>query len=119
MNEVPKAMYLATYRANTGATYSVPVNMDKEIDTTQDYHSLVNTVSKYAVGQGHTRGLDDVTITGLTLLNPGRDVNVIANEVLEKAFVDLYNAHYESGTVLDTDMLEMYNAINGIEEVGQ
>lgn len=119
MNEAPKAMYLATYRANTGATYSVPVNMDKEIDTTQDYHSLVNTVSKYAVGQGHTRGLDDVTITGLTLLNPGRDVNVIANEMLEQAFVELYEKHYENASAVDTHMLEMYNAINGIEEVVQ
>ncbi|CAL9964191.1 hypothetical protein VPHK250G1_0084 [Vibrio phage K250 g1] len=113
----PKAMYLATYRTNTGSVFSVPVSMDKEIDTVQEYQTIVNTVSKYAVAQEQTRGLDDVSVLGLSLLNPSRDVNVIANELLEKAFVDLYNAHYESGTILDTDMLEMYNAINGIEEV--
>lgn len=107
-NTIPKALYLATYRTNTGAVFTVPVSMDKEIDTVQEYQTLVNTVSKYAVGQEQTRGLDDVSVFSLSLLNPGRDVNAIANELLEKAFVELYEA---PGGSVTPEMFEMYNAI--------
>ncbi|CAL9962854.1 hypothetical protein VPHD85_0079 [Vibrio phage D85] len=115
----PKAMYLATYRTNTGSVFSVPVSMDKEIDTVQEYQTIVNTVSKYAVAQEQTRGLDDVSVFSLSLLNPGRDVNTVAKELLEKAFVDLYNAHGKVASAVDSSWTEMYNAINGIEEVAQ
>lgn len=117
-NTIPKAIYLTTYSTNTGATFSVPVSMDDEINTVQDYQSLASTVAKYAVGQGQVRSLDDINILSSSLLNPGRDVNAIANELLEKAFVELYEAHYESASAVDSHMAEMYNSINGAANNG-
>ncbi len=119
----PKALYLSTYRTNTGAIYSVPVSMEKEIDDNQEFQNIVGTVAKYAVAQGHVRSLDDVTITGLTLLNPSRDVNVIANELLEQSFVELYDAMEAqeqcSPNGIHSSFTAMYNSIKGIEEVVQ
>ncbi len=112
----PKAMYLATYRTNTGAVFSVPVSMDKEIDTVQEYQTMVNTVSKYAVAQEQTRGLDDVSVFSLSLLNPSRDVDVIANELLEKAFVEMYDQW--PTTSVSQSWTEMYHAIKGADNNG-
>lgn len=114
-NQTPKSLYLAIFRTNKGAVHSVPVSMDKEIDTVQDYQSLVNTVSKYAVAQEMTRGLDDVSIVGLSLLNPGRDINAIANEMLKKAFVELYEGVDAAGHPISSEVISMYESIKGVE----
>lgn len=116
-NETIKAQYLATFRVNTGAVHSVPVSYEGEINTSQDMANMINTVSKYAVAQGLTRGLDDVTVTSLSLLNPNREATSTVSadqelyiQALEKAVVDLYEGTPTSEAV-DEVHAKIYEAI--------
>jgi hypothetical protein len=85
-----KAQYFVSFRTGSGAIHSVPVAMEAEINSVADYQELTKTVAGYAVSQGFTRSLDDVTLVNVNLMNPSRDVEVIANEMLENAVVAMY-----------------------------
>lgn len=116
MKPTPKAQYAVCFRTGAGAVYAVPVSMDIEIGNVESWNELHKTVASYAVGQGFTRSLDDITITSLSLLNPNRDVDIIANEMLEKMFVEMYE-QWPSNTTVASAWSDMYNSIKGIEEV--
>lgn len=90
--KTPNAMYFVTFTVANGGTYSAPVNMEEEINSNQALQALTGEVIKFAVSQGYARSVDAVTITSISLLNPGRDVEVVANEMLEAAFVELYES---------------------------
>lgn len=111
----PKAMYFVTFTVANGGLYSAPVSMDEEINSNQALQALSGEVIKFAVSQGYARSVDAVTITSISLLNPGRDVEVVANEMLESAFVELYES-IEDGEVSNR-FEELYLSITNRVEV--
>lgn len=106
-----KAAYSVIYsatRSGSNKSYTVVFESDREIDDGNQYNNLIDSVCRHAVQTAQANSLGDVTITAVTLLNPNRDIDIIANEELEQAFVELYEQYVEED---GTKYQDLYNSI--------
>lgn len=111
-----KVFYMINYQVAGGANHITGYQVEKEIENSNELSAMMSAVARNAVSNGLCQSVEGIRITGCTLMNPGHDVEFIANEMLEQMFVEMYE-QWPTDTPVASAWSDMYNSIKGIEEV--